>query len=546
MAPNVYFRPSAPLATAQLLVVLLALPFPFVTITNASSPLFSLVSSLDSLIRSRLVDRITALSGPSASHLQGVASRRRLAGITQLVERVEPQLSQQSPLPLGVGNAVGRAALYVDDGMMAVGGAAGNAVENAAIDPAAGDGILLSGASAEGDSPLEGNSLLPLDAELVTDVSPAAKQQVLQRQQQQASHRSGNPEERTSCSMDRGSWQVDGTWPLYDATCPFIYPNQNCVKNGRPDRFFERLRWTTPGCPLPTLNRDTLCSLVAGKNIAFVGDSMTRNTFESLACLMYGFYGMPEKLGGFSMANGFERGAVWAACNFTLAFYRTNFLVDMTLDDPHKPNGGGVMDLNKPELIWRRRLQQHDIFVINTGRWWNENKLQGLGFRFAPPHQGLSVVEGFEKAWEMTLGVFKSERMQGKVLVVSTNAAAHFTGEGFTGECPDTVPMSASGFLNYKGKGNCLKMDGLNGVMRRLVVRMHGQERAEGRVGGARVMLLDQARPAMVRSDGHPGKWALLPSGKQDCGHYCLPGVPDSWNEMMLQRLWLLREGQRE
>ncbi|CAI5460404.1 unnamed protein product [Closterium sp. Yama58-4] len=503
-------------------------------VTEASSTPFSLTSFLESFTAfhssESTQDRTETLSD-SHHHV----ARRRLAGITELVDKIErveqavfePQVIQRPPRP----SAVGRVELYVDDGM---------AVDGADTS----DDVMLSRASPDDAA---GPALLPLDDNLVTDVSPVAKQQVLERSSQRgAGGGAGNPEDRTSCSMERGSWQVDPTWPLYDATCPFIYGNQNCVKNGRPDRLFERIRWTTPGCPLPTLNKATLCSLVAGKSIAFIGDSVTRNTFESLACLMYGFYGMPEDLAGINMSYGLERGFLWPSCNFTLAFYRTNFMVQLTLDDPGKPKGGGVMDLGKPDERWMKRLDQHDIFVINTGHWWTEQKIHGSGFRFAPPHQKLSVAEGFQKAWEMTLGVFKSDRMRGKVLVIPTNSATHFTGQGFKSECPHKAPMNATGFLNDRFIRNYMTMEPYNGVMRKLVAGMHGKERAEGRMQGAKVVLLDQARPTLFRSDGHPGKWALLPNGVRDCGHFCLPGVPDAWNEMMLQRLWVLDEAQRE
>ncbi|GJP44326.1 hypothetical protein CLOM_g3706 [Closterium sp. NIES-68] len=502
----------------QILLLLLLLLFPLVTITVVASSA-SLVSLFEVRSGSSTQDRATILSESS----DGVpVARRRLDGVA---ESVEPGVG---------GNVAGRAALFVDDGML-VGGAAKSATVGAAI---------LSGASTEG----EGSSLLPLDSDLVTDVSPVAKQQLLQRQQKGASRR-GNLKERTSCSMERGSWQVDATWPLYESgTCPFVYHNQNCVKHGRPDRFFERLRWATPGCPLPSLSRDTLCSLVAGKSMAFVGDSIVRNAFESLACLMHGFYGMPENLPGLQMTDSrkLERGAVWATCNFTLAFYRTSFMVNLTLDDSTKPNGGGELDLGEPETGWLSRLDQHDVFVLNTGHWWSEHKIHSAGFRFAPPNQALPLTEGFQKAWEMALNLFKSDHMRGKVLVIATNPAPHFTGQGFKSGCTDTAPMSATEFLDYKGRGNCMKMEVLNGVMRRLVLRMHAREVAEGRVRGAQVVLLDQARPSLFRGDGHPGKWALLPNGVRDCGHFCLPGVPDAWNEMMLQRLWVLEEARQE
>lgn len=38
------------------------------------------------------------------------------------------------------------------------------------------------------------------------------------------------------------------------------------------------------------------------------------------------------------------------------------------------------------------------------------------------------------------------------------------------------------------------------------------------------------------RSDAHVGKWSNNPS-VPDCSHWCLPGVPDVWNEILLAYL---------
>lgn len=35
-----------------------------------------------------------------------------------------------------------------------------------------------------------------------------------------------------------------------------------------------------------------------------------------------------------------------------------------------------------------------------------------------------------------------------------------------------------------------------------------------------------------LRSDAHVGKWSDTPS-VLDCSHWCLPGVPDAWNELL-------------
>ena len=39
-----------------------------------------------------------------------------------------------------------------------------------------------------------------------------------------------------------------------------------------------------------------------------------------------------------------------------------------------------------------------------------------------------------------------------------------------------------------------------------------------------------------LRSDAHVGNWSDSPS-MPDCSHWCLPGVPDVWNEILLSYL---------
>lgn len=38
------------------------------------------------------------------------------------------------------------------------------------------------------------------------------------------------------------------------------------------------------------------------------------------------------------------------------------------------------------------------------------------------------------------------------------------------------------------------------------------------------------------RSDAHVGTWSDNPS-VPDCSHWCLPGVPDTWNEIIFSNL---------
>lgn len=62
-----------------------------------------------------------------------------------------------------------------------------------------------------------------------------------------------------------------------------------------------------------------------------------------------------------------------------------------------------------------------------------------------------------------------------------------------------------------------------------------------------KVKLLNITTMAAQRNDGHPSLYYLGSAGpapvhRQDCSHWCLPGVPDSWNEL-LYALFLKRQG---
>jgi len=51
-----------------------------------------------------------------------------------------------------------------------------------------------------------------------------------------------------------------------------------------------------------------------------------------------------------------------------------------------------------------------------------------------------------------------------------------------------------------------------------------------------KLKVLNVTRMTGQRKDGHSSKYYLGPNEKphrQDCSHWCLPGVPDTWNELL-------------
>jgi hypothetical protein len=56
------------------------------------------------------------------------------------------------------------------------------------------------------------------------------------------------------------------------------------------------------------------------------------------------------------------------------------------------------------------------------------------------------------------------------------------------------------------------------------------------------VTILNITNLSGLRIDGHPSVYGrkageLTASSTQDCSHWCLPGVPDTWNELLLYHL---------
>ena len=58
------------------------------------------------------------------------------------------------------------------------------------------------------------------------------------------------------------------------------------------------------------------------------------------------------------------------------------------------------------------------------------------------------------------------------------------------------------------------------------------------------VKLLNVTRLTNFRKDGHPSIYGkvntagtMVPVKRQDCSHWCLPGLPDTWNELLYAAL---------
>lgn len=60
----------------------------------------------------------------------------------------------------------------------------------------------------------------------------------------------------------------------------------------------------------------------------------------------------------------------------------------------------------------------------------------------------------------------------------------------------------------------------------------------EGAVKGTRVKILDITALSELRDEAHISHYSRKASeGINDCLHWCLPGIPDTWNELLYAQI---------
>ncbi|KAE8768080.1 protein trichome birefringence-like 2 [Hordeum vulgare] len=142
-----------------------------------------------------------------------------------------------------------------------------------------------------------------------------------------------------------------------------------------------------------------------GQRIIFVGDSLNRNMWDSLVCILR--HGVRNKKNVYERSgkNQFKTRGYYSFkfrdYNCSVDFIRSTFLVkEMVRESPN----GTVLDekLRLDELdVTTPAYQTADIVVINTGHWWTHPKTsKGLNYyqEGIHVHHSLEVVDAYTKA----------------------------------------------------------------------------------------------------------------------------------------------------
>ncbi|XP_076914028.1 protein trichome birefringence-like 34 [Bidens hawaiensis] len=344
----------------------------------------------------------------------------------------------------------------------------------------------------------------------------------------------------SECNLFSGKWVFDNkSYPLYkEKECKFMSDQLACNKFGREDLSYQYWRWQPNQCDLPRFNATRLLEELRNKRMVFVGDSLNRGQWVSMVCLLDSSILDPKmKL----LNNTGSNLIIYKALgyNASIEFYWDPLLVESNSDDP--------VNHKLPERIVRTQsIEKHarvwtdaDILVFNSYLWWKQPHIKVLWGSFKDENGIYKEVENV-RSYEMAFKTWSDwleihvDRAKTRLFFISMSPV-HENAEEWGG----------SNGQNCYGETELIKKEGYTGNktdpnMMRIVENTIDELKTRG----LKVEFINITQLSEYRKEGHPSiyrkQWGALseeqlsnPSSYSDCIHWCLPGVPDVWNEIM-------------
>ncbi|KAI5436863.1 hypothetical protein KIW84_023111 [Lathyrus oleraceus] len=179
------------------------------------------------------------------------------------------------------------------------------------------------------------------------------------------------------CDIFDGNWVRDESKPYYPlGSCPYVDRDFDCHLNGRPDSDYVKWKWKPSKCDIPSLNATDFLEKLRGQRLVFVGDSLNRNMWESMVCILRQSISDKKRVHEISGKRRFKKKGVYSFrfedYNCSVDFVSSTFIVrESTFSGIN-----GSFETLRLDLMDEKTIRYHDaeIIVFNTGHWWTHEK----------------------------------------------------------------------------------------------------------------------------------------------------------------------------